>query len=1141
MKKSDKKTIAQVLAERILILDGAMGTQIQNYNLKESDYGCAEYYGCNEYLNITNPDIIVDIHNHYFENGADIVESNSFGCNALVLAEYGLADKTYELAKLAGELAKKSANHFTTENRTRYAAGSVGPTNKLLNIGSNIAFAELKESYKTQIRGLIDGGVDLILLETFPDTSNIKAAGTAFMEICAEKKVKIPLMISVTIERNGTMLAGQKIDALYHSIKHFNPLSVGLNCGLGAAEMEEHVRALSEICGCFISIHPNAGLPDENGVYQETPAEFAEIVKKMAEKGYLNIVGGCCGTSPEHIRLLDAKLSSIKPRQPLFHNNSIATGIEIQEFTAENRPVIVGERSNMSGSLKFKKLIRNKKFEAAAEIAKLQASKGAQVIDINLSDTESDELQSIQTLYPLVLKKIKAPIMIDSTGGTEIFETALQYIQGKAIINSISFENVSRFENITVLAQKYGAMLLVMLIDQTGMATTLERKIQVADMIYAELTGRFGFPEEDIVFDCLVFPVATGDENYYKAAQYTIEAIEAIKKKYPRTKTSLGVSNGSFGLPEAGREALNSAYLYYATKAGLDMAIVNSEKIVRYSSLSDEEKMLCNLLLFDNTADNVKKFVEFYSGKKAKAESIDLESSNLTAEEKLAVFLQEGLKTGLEAALNVAMTSRRPLAVVNEVLMPAMGEVGRRFNANELTVIEVLQSAEVMKAAVDYLKPFMEKNETAAKGKMVLATVKGDVHDIGKNLVDIVLSNNGYEIVDIGIKVDSEALINAVREHQPQVIGLSGLLVKSAQQMMTTAEDLKNAGIHIPIFVGGAALSARFALTRIKPRYDGPIIFARDAVEALSLMDRYFSADSRETFLKQLVEDQHKLESGAVTATETAPAASIPVVNNDPVVIPPDFDLKIVENISVDDVWPLVNRQMLFGKHFGLKGNYAAKLAAGDAQTVKITNEVNEVLALAKAEKLFEIKAVYRFVKAKKNGETVEVFNSDNSVAATFNFPRQSAGEKISLNDYLNNEDYLAMFCVTAGATALKTANLWKNEDKYAASHILAALSLEIAEATAEFLHRRIRQEWGIANFEPATVEKLLAAEYQGKRFSFGYGACPDMHDQVKLFKILEVTKSIGVELTEGMVMSPEASVSAVVFQSPRAKYFQSN
>ncbi len=1129
--------IRELVAKKILLLDGATGTQIQSFDPSAEDFGGEQYNGCNDYLNITRPEMIKEIHRRYLRAGSDIISTNSFGAIPNVLEEYDLKDKTYEIAKLSAQIAKETVTEFNSEIKPRFIAGSIGPTNKLINISPDITFDEMKANYRVAIEGLLDGGADIILFETCPDTSNLKAGAKALKELEEERNIEIPLMISVTIERNGTMLSGQDIEALYYSVAHLNPLSIGINCGLGPAQVQEHIKTLSKVANCATSLHPNAGLPDENGEYTESPEVFSNTVKNILQNGYANIAGGCCGTTPEHIAALSDKITDIPPRKPSGLSPSISTGIDLLEFSEDNRPVFVGERTNMSGSKKFRKLIREEKFDAASDVAKKQVMKGAQVIDINLADTETEEQDNISRFYPVVLKKIKTPIMIDSTASADVIETALKFLQGKAIINSVNFEDMNRFDEVASLVSKYGAMIMTLLIDEKEMAVTLEHKIELADRMYNRLTD-LGIKPADIIFDCLVFPVGSGDSSYYQCAKNTIDSIKAIKTKYPDTKFSLGISNCSFGLPAAGREALNSAYIYYATKAGLDMAIVNSEKVVRYATLTEEEKTLCYNILFDNSDDNVNAFVNFYSEKKVRAKQDD-EHLKLPLEERIKYYIIEGLKTGLTEDLDEARKSTAPMDIINSTLMEGMAEVGRRFNANELTVIEVLQSAEVMKSAVDHLKQFLDKNDVTTKGKFILATVKGDVHDIGKNLVEIVLSNNGYEVIDLGIKVDSSTIIEAIKEHNPDAVGLSGLLVKSALQMVTTAQDIREAGIDIPIYIGGAALSEKFATQKIQPHYDGEIIYSKDAINCLNQLDNRFTSRVKEGVVNDQVPSAVSRPVKSDQNSDDLPLPDLKEVSKLPV--PTDFDTHLFESPDLEELFANINPNMLYGKHFGLKGGgYRKLIAENDPKAIELTKKVKEVQTEIIEKQLFKPKGVFRFFRATKEKETLIVLDENSKILERFPFPRQYKGENLCLTDYISNNktDIIGFFSVTAGEGIHELAGKYKNEGEFVKSHILFSLAIETAEAFAEIIHRDMRSFIGINDPADFTPEDLFKVKYQGCRYSFGYPACPDLNLQEPLFKLLEITENIGVKLTEGMMMEPEASITAMVMHHPEAKYF---
>lgn len=796
----NKPSLQEVLKERILILDGAMGTMIQQEDLSAEDFGGPDLDGCNEMLVIHRPDVIQKIHEQYLEAGADLIETNTFGATSVVLAEYDIPELAREINLKAAHLARAAVEKYSTPDSPRYVVGAMGPTTKTLSVTGGVTFAELIESYEEQAVALIEGGVDALLLETSQDTLNVKAGSIGIRQAFDKTGVTLPIMISGTIEPMGTTLAGQNIEAFYISLEHLNPVSIGLNCATGPEFMRDHIRSLSEMSRSAISCYPNAGLPDENGQYHESPESLAQKMGAFAEKGWLNIAGGCCGTTPDHIRALKQTMDGFSPR-PLDGGHLPAlSGIEPVYIEQENRPYMVGERTNVLGSRKFKRLIVEGKYEEASEIARAQVKNGAHVIDVCVQDPDREESEDMIKFLELVVKKVKVPLMIDTTDPA-VIDLALQYSQGKAIINSINLEDgEEKFEHVIPLVHKYGAAVVVGTIDETGQAIHRDDKLKVAQRSYDLLVNKYGVSPEDIIFDTLVFPVGTGDEQYIGSAKETIEGIRIIKEAMPKVHTILGISNVSFGLPEAGREVLNSVYLYECTKAGLDYAIVNTEKLERYASIPEEERRLAEDLIYRTNDETLAAFVAAFRDKKIEKK---VKVSNLTLEERLASYVVEGSKEGLVPDLDIALTKYGALEIINGPLMDGMTEVGRLFNNNELIVAEVLQSAEVMKASVAYLESFMEKNETSVKGKIMLATVKGDVHDIGKNLVEIILSNNGYQIINLGIKVPPEQIIEAYRREQPDAIGLSGLLVKSAQQMVSTAQDLKNAGISVPIMVGG--------------------------------------------------------------------------------------------------------------------------------------------------------------------------------------------------------------------------------------------------------------------------------------------------------------------------------------------------
>ncbi|WP_057765259.1 methionine synthase [Cytobacillus praedii] len=1143
-----KSVLTKQLEKKILIMDGAMGTMLQNANLSADDFGGEEYEGCNEYLTITLPSLIERIHLEYLHAGADIIETNTFGATSVVLEEYGLAHKAYELNKKSAQIAKKAADQLSTDEFPRFVAGSLGPTTKTLSVTGGTTFETLIQSYEEQALGLIDGNVDLLLLETSQDMLNVKAGFIGIQNAFKKTGKQLPLIISGTIEPMGTTLAGQSIEAFYISLEHMKPLAVGLNCATGPEFMQDHIRSLSSLASTAISCYPNAGLPDEEGQYHETPETLAQKLGGFASEGWLNIVGGCCGTTPEHIKAISDEMKKYSPR--VFEKSTIHKVSGIEPFIYDDptlRPIMVGERTNVIGSRKFKRLIREGKFEEASEIARAQIKGGAHVIDVCLADPDREELEDVENFMKELVKKVKAPLVIDSTD-ENVIEKALTYSQGKAIINSINLEDgEEKFAVTAPLIHTYGAAVVVGTIDEKGMGVTADKKLEIAKRSYELLVNKYSIQPEDIIFDPLVFPVGTGDVQYIGSAKATVEGIRLIKDEMPEVQTILGISNVSFGLPPVGREVLNSVFLYHCTQAGLDYAIVNTEKLERFASIPKEEVLLAEKLLFETTDQALAEFTDFYRDKKKEQKSI---LPDMTLEERLAYYVVEGTKEGLTADLEEALkVYPAPLEIINGPLMDGMKEVGRLFNDNQLIVAEVLQSAEVMKTSVSFLEPYMEKDDTTAgKGKIVLATVKGDVHDIGKNLVDIILSNNGYEVIDLGIKVAPAQLVETIKKEKPNMVGLSGLLVKSAQQMVITAHDLKQAGIDIPILVGGAALSRKFTDTKIAKEYDGLVLYAKDAMNGLSLANQLQEPSEVEKLKLQQVEKQTAAlnavpfdRTGLNTATAIKMRPKLDI--NVPVFVPMDLKRRLLKSYSLSHIEPYINKQMLIGHHLGLKGKLEKLLAEGDEKAIKINDMVNDLLQESKANDWIKPAAVYQFFPAQSDGDKIIIYNEEQTaIIETFEFPRQEVEPYLCLADYLKSTasgqmDYVAFFTVTAGRGIRQVADHLKEQGRFLECHALQSLALETAEGFAELIHRQIRDRWGFPDPVEMTMKDRFSAKYHGQRYSFGYPACPDLDDQKKLFRLI-CPEDIGVHLTDGCMMEPEASVSAIVFAHPDARYF---
>lgn len=1157
--------LLEALDRRILVIDGAMGTAIQAENLTAEAFGGDELDGCNEYLVFTRPELIQKIHEEYLQAGCDIVETNTFGGTPLVLDEYGLGSRAHELNRLAAEIARKAADRYSTPEKPRFVAGSIGPTTKAISVTGGVTFQELQDNFYVQAKALYEGGVDYFLLETCQDTRNIKAALLSLEKLSQELQLRIPVAVSGTIEPMGTMLAGQSIEALLASLSHVDLLYLGLNCATGPEFMTDPVRSLAKLSPFRVACVPNAGLPDENGCYLESPEMLAGVLSRFISNGWINVIGGCCGTHAGHIDALTKLAAQGSPRKAAPPLRSFLSGIDYLEITDDLRPLVVGERTNVIGSKKFKTLICDEKFEEASEVGRAQIKSGAQIVDICLANPDRDELDDMRKFLEFAVKKIRAPLMIDSTD-SKVIELALTYSQGKAIINSVNLEDgEERFESVVPLAKKYGAALVVGTIDddpQQGMGVSRQRKLEIAERSYQLLTEKYGILPEDIYWDPLVFPCATGDAQYVGSAVETIEGIRLIKQKFPRTRTVLGISNVSFGLPAAGREVLNSVFLYHCVQAGLDLAIVNSEKLERYASIPDEEKLLSENLLYNRGPaegrDPVAEFAAHFRNRKAVDQS---NREKLPLMERLPRYIVEGSKDGLAEDLTEALKTLRPLEIINGPLMKGMDEVGRLFNANQLIVAEVLQSAEAMKAAVSNLEPFMEKAESSVRGKVVLATVKGDVHDIGKNLVDIILSNNGFKVINLGIKIPPEQLIKAVREHQPDIIGLSGLLVKSAQQMVITADDLSKAGISTPILVGGAALSSNFVDKNIAKAYPtGTVAYAQDAMSGLDLAKTIVDPEKFGALKSQLAERRAKNQIAAVSAPVAAPVVSevrssqVPLLNLLPQ--PPDFNRHVLRNTPIDQIWNFINPLMLYGRHLGIRGSTVRLLEKSthdavlqrdlmekEPKALKIWNAVQEVKDEYRGTEIMRPTSVYQFFHAASEGNQLLIYPSTGA-PTTFEFPRQKKPDGLCLADYTlpmasqnSPTDTVAFFVTSVGKGVRQLAELLKNRGDYLKSHIVQALALESAEAYAEYLHSQIRKAWGFPDRPEMTMMERFQARYTGKRYSFGYPACPRLDDQALLWNLLR-PEDIEVQLTEGFMMDPEASVSALVFHHTSATYF---
>jgi 5-methyltetrahydrofolate--homocysteine methyltransferase len=1134
---SRSRELRQALEKRILVLDGSMGSQLASQGLQAADFGGAAQEGCFDVLPVTKPAVVAEVHERYLEAGADILSTCSFGALRHVLAEYGIAERVLELNRAAAALAAAAAKRHASPDKPRFVAGSMGPGTKTITLTGGISFAKVAAAHAEQARGLIEGGADLLLLETQQDTVNIKASLCGIADAFLRLGRRVPVILSASIESSGTMLGGQTAEALADSTAHYGLFGIGLNCALGPDRMADHARTLAALSSGFTACYPNAGLPDEEGRYSEGPDSFAEKLSRFCAEGWLNIVGGCCGTTPEHIRAVARMAARHAPRRAAPPRRWALAGLESLTVEQDKRPVLVGERANVVGSRLFKEVVAKEDFAAAADVGRRQVRGGAQVLDVCLANPDRDELADMTRLLERLAPAVRVPLMVDSLDPA-VLEAALQRCPGKCIINSVNLEaGEARFAAVAPLARRYGAALVVGTIDEdkaAGMALTRERKLAVARRSHELLTGKYGVPEEDLYFDPLVFPAATGDGKYTGSAGETVAALRLIKEALPGCKTVLGISNVSFGLPPAGREVLNAVFLHRCVEAGLDLAIVNTEKLARYANLPAEEKRLAEELLDGKgPGDPVAAFTAHFRQAKPKAPAT---GQQLPAADRVRLAVVSASREGLEAALEELLKEKPPLEIVNGPLMAGMAEVGRLFAANELIVAEVLQCAEVMKAAVSLLEPRMAGSRAAARGVIALATVKGDVHDIGKNLVHIILKNNGYEVVDLGIKASSEAILEGLRRSQAGALGLSGLLVRSCQEMALTAADLAHAGVGIPIVAGGAALSPRFVAAKVAPAYAHPVFYAKDAMAGLDIFNSLFDPARRDAADARNQEEQEKLRGASSSVPAPPPCArpagktSSPIQRDGPIPAPPDLALHTVEDIDSDEVFRNIDPQMLYGKHLGLRGAVKKLFEAADPKALELRRRVEELWAEARGRGLLRPRGAYRFVPCQAEGDSLVLYEDPEGRAprARFDFPRQSSGERLCLADFVSPRssgrmDYLALFVVSTGAGVREEAARLREAGEYLKSHALSSLALDGSEAAAEVLHGRLRGLWGVGG---------------GERFSFGYPACPALEPQARLLELLDSRRSAGVSLTEGFMMDPEASVSALVFHHPQARIF---
>jgi 5-methyltetrahydrofolate--homocysteine methyltransferase len=1167
------------LKERIVVFDGAMGTNIQLQNLTAEDFGGPQLEGCNEYLLISKPAAIEKVHSAFFDVGCDVVETNSFGSTSIVLAEYNIAELAYDLNFKAAELARKVAADYSTKERPRWVAGSMGPGTKLPTLG-HITYRDLKAAYAEQVRGLFDGGVDLFIVETCQDLLQTKAALSAIFDHFEKARERRPVIAQVTIEIFGTMLNGTEISAALTALEPFPIDVIGMNCGTGPKHMTESIRYLCENAPLPVSVLPNAGLPSvKDGAqhYDETPESFTAQITHFARDFGVNIVGGCCGTTPAHLKQVVEAMQNLTPKRRDAKMIPAASSIYSQQpYIQDTSFLIVGERVNASGSKKMRDLLNAEDWDGLVSLAKEQEREGAHILDVNVDYVGRDGESDMHELASRLVTNIKIPLMLDSTEWQKM-EAGLQHAGGKCILNSTNYEDGEpRFAKVLELARHYGASVVIGTIDEDGMARDAEGKFRIARRAYEQATQKYGIPAHDIFFDPLALPISTGIEEDRRNALETIEGIKRIKRELPGCFTILGVSNISFGLNPASRIALNSVFLHDAVEAGLDAAIVNASKILPLNRIGEREQTVAHDLIYDQrkfdgdicTYDPLGVFTTLFEGVTTKSTKKDL--SDLPVEERLRRHIIDGEKIGLEEQLNVALERYSALDIINNILLDGMKVVGDLFGSGQMQLPFVLQSAEVMKAAVRFLEPYIErKGGATTKGTLVLATVKGDVHDIGKNLVDIILTNNGYKVVNLGIKQPIENILNAALEHSADAIGMSGLLVKSTLIMRENLELMNERGINVPVVLGGAALTRRYVEDDLKAIYKGTLFYAKDAFAGLHTMDALTGDDVVEKRdevraaaasagangngqadeTEDLVGEDAKLGRKAARTRSAKPAGDTThtvrsdVSPADTIPRAPFYGSRVVEDIPLDEVFAFVNETALFKGQWQFKQGKRTNEDYRALVQDHVRPVYDELKERSKREGLLTPRVVYGYFPCQSSGNDLIIYEDDEKTERMrFTFPRQPAGKRLCLADYFAAKDsgridVVPFHLVTMGRRASVYSQELFKADNYAEYLYFHGLSVESAEALAELWHKRIRVELGIADKDAKEMAKLFHQGYQGSRYSFGYPACPNLEDQTKLFELLEPAR-IDVELTDEYMLDPEQSTSAIIVHHEDAKYF---
>lgn len=1182
-------SIHELLKHKILVIDGAMGTMIQRYKLQEADYRGNRFKdfkndlkGNNDLLSLTRPDVIEQIHRDYLEAGADIIETNTFNCTAISMADYHMESIVYELNIASAKIAKKAALAYTTENKPRFVAGSIGPTNKTASMSPDVndpsfravSFDDLVIAYTEQIRGLIDGGVDLLLIETVFDTLNCKAVIFAAQEYFEKTGKSLPLMVSGTItDASGRTLSGQTVEAFYNSVSHANLLSVGFNCALGARQMETHVKEISKIANCYISAYPNAGLPNQFGAYDETAEEMAMVIEDFLKSGIVNIIGGCCGTTPDHIRLMTALAEKYSPRQLIKNEpKTHLSGLEPTTIDKGCNFVNIGERTNVSGSLKFARLIKEQKYDEALSVARQQVEGGAQIIDVCMDEAMIDAEKAMVKFLHLVASEpdiAKIPIMVDSSKWS-VIEAGLKCLQGKGIVNSISLkEGEENFKKQANKIKKYGAATVVMAFDEQGQADTFERKISICERAYKILVNELKFPPEDIIFDPNILAIATGMDEHNNYAINYINAVKWIKENLPYAKISGGVSNLSFSFRgnDTVREAMHSVFLYHAIKAGMDMGIVNPTQLEIYDNIPKDLLQLAEDVVLNRRRDATERLIAFAENVKTsgKKNEVTLEWRNEPVQKRLSYSLIKGITDFIDVDVEEARKLfPRALNVIEGPLMDGMNVVGDLFGSGKMFLPQVVKSARVMKKAVAVLLPYIEAEKdtkSSSAGKILLATVKGDVHDIGKNIVGVVLACNNYEVIDLGVMVPVNDIIQAAKDNHVDIVGLSGLITPSLDEMVNVAAEMQAAGLTIPLLVGGATTSEIHTAVKISPSYNQPVIHVKDASKSVGVVSALLSKDNKQNFVEANIIKYNNIrqehEKGITTekyiSLEQARANKLKTNWENVIIHKPAFiGKKYFENYSLSEISKYIDWTFFFHA-WKLMGKYPAIFndPVKGAEAKKLFDDAQNMITEIIAKQMLTANGSFEIIPVGSQGDDVILFEdvSKKKSNGTFYFLRNQEQKdnkipNLCLSDFIAPKenkltDYIGVFAVTAGIGIEKWIDIYiKNNDDYSAI-MLKILADRLAEAFAECLHERVRKEfWGYASNESLQLHNLLREEYKGIRPAPGYPACPDHSEKQTIFRLLDIEKKTGITLTENFAMYPAASVSGFYFASPEAKYF---